>query len=189
MPATRVLRFAPRRRPATCARLTALARPAVRYPRHHPTVPGAIGAFRREAHLAPRVKQTSQADDGREGASPSAGAIHRPAVEGAGAPWKPPAQSSALRATMAPRGSPVSSTAAARPRLSKPRAALPRAGGTRSVRLTGLAEPDIAQWLRRLETGGDVDTLADRLRAGTGGSPLFRADASGARHVRSSTTG
>jgi hypothetical protein len=57
------------------------------------------------------------------------------------------------------------------------------------VRLTGLAQPDIAQWLRRLETGGDVDTLADRLRAGTGRNPVFRADASGARHVRSSTTG
>ena len=67
--------------------------------------------------------------------------------------------------------------------------ALLRACGTRSVRLTGLAQPDIAQWLRRLEIAGDVDTLPNRLRAGTGGSPLFRADASGARHVRSSTTG
>ncbi len=36
-----------------------------------------------------------------------------------------------------------------------------------------MSRPDIAQWLRRLETGGDVDGLADRLRAGTGGNPLF----------------
>jgi DNA-binding CsgD family transcriptional regulator len=48
-----------------------------------------------------------------------------------------------------------------------------RTRGTRSVRLTGLAQPDIAQWLRRLETGREVDTLADRLRAASGGNPLF----------------
>ena len=36
-----------------------------------------------------------------------------------------------------------------------------------------MSEPDIAQWLRRLKADGDVDGLADRLRAGTGGNPLF----------------
>jgi DNA-binding CsgD family transcriptional regulator len=51
--------------------------------------------------------------------------------------------------------------------------ALLRTGGTRPIRLTGLSRQDIAQWLRRLETGGDVDGLADRLREGTGGNPLF----------------
>jgi DNA-binding CsgD family transcriptional regulator len=51
--------------------------------------------------------------------------------------------------------------------------ALLRTDGTRPIRLTGLSRPDIAQWLRRLETAGDVDRLADRLRAGTGGNPLF----------------
>jgi DNA-binding CsgD family transcriptional regulator len=48
-----------------------------------------------------------------------------------------------------------------------------RAGATRSIRLTGLSRPDIAQWLRQLGTGGDVDQMAERLRAGTGGNPLF----------------
>jgi predicted ATPase len=48
-----------------------------------------------------------------------------------------------------------------------------RTGSTRPIRLTGLSRPDIAQWLRRLGTAGDVDELADRLRAGTGGNPLF----------------
>jgi DNA-binding CsgD family transcriptional regulator len=48
-----------------------------------------------------------------------------------------------------------------------------RAGDTRPIRLTGLSRPEIAQWLRRLETVGDVDGLADRLWAGTGGNPLF----------------
>ena len=51
--------------------------------------------------------------------------------------------------------------------------ALLRTGSTGPVRLTGLSRSDIAQWLRQLETGGDVDRLADRLRAGTGGNPLF----------------
>jgi hypothetical protein len=51
--------------------------------------------------------------------------------------------------------------------------ALLRTGGTRTIRLTGLSRPDIAQWLRRLGTDGDVDELAGRLRARTGGSPLF----------------
>src|SRR5262249_43591669 len=46
-------------------------------------------------------------------------------------------------------------------------------GGTRAIRLTGLSRPDITQWLRRLGTGGDVDGLADRLWAGSGGNPLF----------------
>jgi DNA-binding CsgD family transcriptional regulator/tetratricopeptide (TPR) repeat protein len=48
-----------------------------------------------------------------------------------------------------------------------------RAGDTRPVRLAGLSRPEIAQWLQRLETAGDVDRLADRLWAGTGGNPLF----------------
>ena len=48
-----------------------------------------------------------------------------------------------------------------------------RAGGTRTIRLTGLSRPDIAQWLRRLETGGDAPELAGRLLARTGGNPLF----------------
>jgi DNA-binding CsgD family transcriptional regulator len=51
--------------------------------------------------------------------------------------------------------------------------ALLRTGGTRPVRLTGLSRPDIAQWLRRLETTGDMDGLADQLWARTGGNPLF----------------
>ena len=51
--------------------------------------------------------------------------------------------------------------------------ALLRAGDTRPIRLTGLSRPDIAQWLRLVEADGDVDALADRLRAGTGGNPLF----------------
>ena len=51
--------------------------------------------------------------------------------------------------------------------------ALLRSGGTRPIRLTGLSRPDITQWLRRLGTGGDVDGLADRLWAGSGGNPLF----------------
>jgi DNA-binding NarL/FixJ family response regulator len=51
--------------------------------------------------------------------------------------------------------------------------ALLRSDGARPIRLTGLAQPDIARWLRQLETGGDVDALAGRLRAGTGGNPLF----------------
>src|SRR5262249_4300729 len=48
-----------------------------------------------------------------------------------------------------------------------------RTDSTRSVRLTGLSRSDIAQWLRRRQTAGDVDKLADRLRSGTGGNPLF----------------
>ena len=40
-----------------------------------------------------------------------------------------------------------------------PRCCAPAA---RLVRLTGLSRQDIAQWLRRAETGGDVDTLAGR---------------------------
>jgi len=51
--------------------------------------------------------------------------------------------------------------------------ALLRAGDARPIRLTGLSRPDIAQWLRLAEADGDVDGLADRLRAGTGGNPLF----------------
>jgi len=51
--------------------------------------------------------------------------------------------------------------------------ALLRAGDSRPIRLAGLSRPDIARWLRRLEAGGDVDRLADRLWAGTGGNPLF----------------
>jgi DNA-binding CsgD family transcriptional regulator/tetratricopeptide (TPR) repeat protein len=51
--------------------------------------------------------------------------------------------------------------------------ALLRTDGIRSIRLGGLARPDIAQWLQRLETTGDLDRLADRLWAGTGGNPLF----------------
>jgi DNA-binding CsgD family transcriptional regulator len=45
--------------------------------------------------------------------------------------------------------------------------------GARPVRLTGLSRPDIARWLRLTHAGGDVDGLAGRLRAGTGGNPLF----------------
>jgi DNA-binding CsgD family transcriptional regulator len=48
-----------------------------------------------------------------------------------------------------------------------------RADGTRTVRLTGLSRPDLAQWLRQLGTGGDAQELADRLLARTGGNPLF----------------
>jgi DNA-binding CsgD family transcriptional regulator len=48
-----------------------------------------------------------------------------------------------------------------------------RPGGTRLIRLTGLPRPDIAQWLRQLGTGGDVDEAAGELRARTGGNPLF----------------
>ena len=51
--------------------------------------------------------------------------------------------------------------------------ALLRAGDARPIRLTGLSRPDIVQWLRLVEADGDVDALADRLRAGTGGNPLF----------------
>src|SRR5215471_7764008 len=54
-----------------------------------------------------------------------------------------------------------------------PLAALLRAAGTRSIRLTGLSRRDIAQWLRRLKTDGDVDSMADRVQAATGGNPLF----------------
>jgi hypothetical protein len=43
----------------------------------------------------------------------------------------------------------------------------------RPTRLSGLAQPDIVQWLRRLEADGDVDQLASRLRSATGGNPLF----------------
>jgi DNA-binding CsgD family transcriptional regulator/tetratricopeptide (TPR) repeat protein len=55
----------------------------------------------------------------------------------------------------------------------KPLDDLLRTGDTRPIRLTGLSRPEIAQWLQRLETVGDVDGLADRLWAGTGGNPLF----------------
>jgi len=72
-----------------------------------------------------------------------------------------------------------------------------RTGGTRVIRLAGLAARDIAQWLRRLEAdggggrpaadgagrpadgagrpaaGGDTDRLAGRLAERTGGNPLF----------------
>ncbi len=51
--------------------------------------------------------------------------------------------------------------------------ALLRTEGTRPIRLTGLSRSDIAQWLRLLETGADVDGLAGRLWAGSGGNPLF----------------
>ena len=51
--------------------------------------------------------------------------------------------------------------------------ALLGAGTTRLMRLTGLSRQDIAQWLRQVEAGADVDALAGRLRAGTGGNPLF----------------
>jgi DNA-binding CsgD family transcriptional regulator len=51
--------------------------------------------------------------------------------------------------------------------------ALLRADDARPIRLTGLSRPDIAQWLRLVQADGDVDALADRLRAGTGGNPLF----------------
>src|SRR5215831_6268197 len=51
--------------------------------------------------------------------------------------------------------------------------ALLRAAGTRSIGLTGLSRQDIAQWLRRLEADGDVDSIAGRLQAATGGNPLF----------------
>ena len=48
-----------------------------------------------------------------------------------------------------------------------------RAGDTRTVRLTGLSRPDIAQWLRRLAPADDVPGLACLLLARTGGNPLF----------------
>lgn len=51
--------------------------------------------------------------------------------------------------------------------------ALLRTRGARTTRLSGLAQPDIVQWLRRLEADGDVDQLASRLRSATGGNPLF----------------
>ena len=51
--------------------------------------------------------------------------------------------------------------------------ALLGAGTTRLTRLTGLSGQDIAQWLRQVEAGADVDALAGWLRAGTGGNPLF----------------
>jgi hypothetical protein len=61
---------------------------------------------------------------------------------------------------------------AAGPPLAELLPALLRAGG-RPVRLTGLSRPDIARWLRLMQAPGDVDGLAGRLRAGTGGNPLF----------------
>jgi DNA-binding NarL/FixJ family response regulator len=48
-----------------------------------------------------------------------------------------------------------------------------RADGTRAVRLAGLSQQDIAQWLRRLQAGGDQQELSGRLLARTGGNPLF----------------
>jgi DNA-binding CsgD family transcriptional regulator len=51
--------------------------------------------------------------------------------------------------------------------------ALLRADATRLIRLTGLSRRDIAQWLRQVEAGPDADPLAGRLRAATGGNPLF----------------
>ncbi len=58
--------------------------------------------------------------------------------------------------------------------------ALLRSDGARPIRLTGLSRPAIAQWLRQLNPGGDQagpagrpEGLADRLRASTGGNPLF----------------
>lgn len=51
--------------------------------------------------------------------------------------------------------------------------ALLRTDTARLIRLTGLSLPDIAQWLRQLGSGGDVDGLAARLLARTGGNPLF----------------
>jgi len=48
-----------------------------------------------------------------------------------------------------------------------------RSGAARPIRLTRLSQPDIAQWLRWMDTDGDVDRLADWLRAGTGGNPLY----------------
>src|SRR5215472_14707096 len=51
--------------------------------------------------------------------------------------------------------------------------ALLRTDSTRPIRLAGLSRADIARWLRQLDTVGDVDRLADRLWAGTGGNPLF----------------
>jgi hypothetical protein len=71
----------------------------------------------------------------------------------------------------------TTSRATAGPLLADLLPALLRTDGAQPVRLTGLSRPDIAQWLRRLQTAGDVDQdvdqLADRLRAGTGGNPLF----------------
>jgi DNA-binding CsgD family transcriptional regulator len=51
--------------------------------------------------------------------------------------------------------------------------ALLRADGTRPIRLAGLSQSDIAQWLQWLDTVGDVDGLAGRLWTGTGGNPLL----------------
>src|SRR5215469_10868370 len=51
--------------------------------------------------------------------------------------------------------------------------ALLRTDGARPIRLAGLSRADVARWLRQLDTVGDVDRLADRLWAGTGGNPLF----------------
>jgi DNA-binding CsgD family transcriptional regulator len=48
-----------------------------------------------------------------------------------------------------------------------------RTDRTRTVRLTGLSQPDIAQWLRYLEADGDPRELSDRVLARTGGNPLF----------------
>jgi DNA-binding CsgD family transcriptional regulator len=67
----------------------------------------------------------------------------------------------------------ATSRATTGPLLAELLPALLRTDGAQPIRLTGLSRPDIAQWLRRLQTGGDVDQLADRLRAGTGGNPLF----------------
>jgi DNA-binding CsgD family transcriptional regulator/tetratricopeptide (TPR) repeat protein len=51
--------------------------------------------------------------------------------------------------------------------------ALLRADTARLIRLTGLSQPDIAQWLRQLGHSGDIDELATRLLTRTGGNPLF----------------
>jgi DNA-binding CsgD family transcriptional regulator len=67
----------------------------------------------------------------------------------------------------------ATSRATTGPLLAELLPALLRTDGAQPIRLTGLSRPEIAQWLRRLHPGGDVDRLADRLRAGTGGNPLF----------------
>ena len=67
----------------------------------------------------------------------------------------------------------ATSRTATGPLLAELLSALLRTDGALPIRLTGLSRPDIAQWLRRLRPGGDVDRLADRLQAGTGGNPLF----------------
>jgi DNA-binding CsgD family transcriptional regulator len=48
-----------------------------------------------------------------------------------------------------------------------------RTDRTRTVRLTGLSQQDIAQWLRWAESDGDPQELADRVLTRTGGNPLF----------------